>query len=418
MTDSWPPPVNSPSPQTILHLDLDAFFCAVEEVRNPDLRGLAFAVGGQPGERGVVSSCSYAARRFGIRSGMPMARALRLHPRLQVISGRHGIYGEYSEKVMERLRNVTPGFEQISIDEAFLDITGLREAPALLGRRLQSEIQEELELPSSVGIAANKLVAKIATEVGKKAGSRDRPPYGFTIVPHGEERGFLAPLPMEMLWGVGPKTSNRLTALGIRTIGDIARWPEASLVDAFGDYGRELARRARGEDDRMVVTERAAKSISQETTFVRDIRDDHELERTLRHLAAEVAGYLRRDHLAGGTVRLKLRWPDFTTLTRQVTLPQRTDDETDIAGTALKLLRSVRKPGQAVRLIGVGVSGLGFPVRQLELWNKSGERTRALTTAIDTLRDRYGDQVIHRGDGGEERLPKSGQTPNPIRGIR
>lgn len=385
--------------QTILHVDLDAFFCAVEELRHPELHGRAFAVGGRPGERGVVSSCSYSARRFGVRSGMPMAQALRLHPRLEVVTGRHGIYAEMSEKVMERLRNVTPGFEQISIDEAFLDITGLREAPAILARRLQSEIRDHLGLPSSIGIASNKLVAKIATEVGKKAGPGDSPPFGLTIVPRGEERAFLAPLPMDMLWGVGPKTARRLATMGMRTIGDIAKWPEASLLATFGEYGRELGHRARGEDERMVVTQREAKSMSQETTFARDVRDDHELERTLRRLAGEVATYLRRDHLAGATVRLKLRWPDFTTLTRQTTLPQRTDDETEIARTAIQLMRTVRRPGQAVRLIGVGLTGLGYPVRQLEFWDDVTDRNRALAAAIDSLRDKYGNQVIHRGDG-------------------
>lgn len=384
--------------QTILHLDLDAFFCAVEELRQPELRGQAFAVGGRPGERGVVSSCSYAARRFGIRSGMATAQAIRLHRGLKVVPGRHGVYGEMSDQVMERLRAITPGFEQISIDEAFLDITGLRESPVGLGRRLQASIRDELGLPSSIGIASNKLVAKIATEVGKKAGRGDQPPFGLIMVPLGEERGFLAPLPMEILWGVGPKTARKLAALGMRTIGDIAGWPESGLVAMFGEYGAELARRARGEDDRMVVTEHEAKSMSQETTFARDVRDDHALERTVRQLASDVAGYLRGSHLAGSTIRLKLRWPDFTTLTRQTTLTQRTDDDRDIAETALRLLRSVRKPGQAVRLIGVGVSGLGYPMRQLELWDEGKEKTRRLTAALDLLRDKYGDRVIRRGE--------------------
>jgi DNA polymerase-4 len=404
MTDFPLPREESGPPQTILHLDLDAFFCAVEELTQPALRGKPFAVGGRPGERGVVSSCSYAARRFGIRSGMPMAQAVRLYPQLLVVSGRHSAYGDMSEQVMQRLRNVSPGFEQISIDEAFLDIGGMLEPPAILARKLQRDIRDELGLPSSIGIASNKLVAKIATEVGKKAAAGDRPPFGLTIVPRGEERGFLAPLPMEMLWGVGPKTGRKLANLGIRTIGDIAGWPESSLVAAFGDYGRELARRARGEDDRMVVTEHEAKSMSQEITFARDVRDDRELEKTLRRLAGEVAGYLRHAGLAGATVRLKLRWPDFTTLTRQSTLPQRTDDEVEIAQIALSLLKSVRRSGQAVRLIGVGVSGLGYPVRQLEFWDAGTERNRRLAAALDSLREKYGDQVIHRGEDGQHRL--------------
>lgn len=385
-------------PQTILHLDLDAFFCSVEEILQPALQGVPFAVGGRPGERGVVSSCSYAARRFGIRSGMPMAQAVRMCPGIKIVSGRHGTYGDMSERVMERLRNLAPSFEQVSIDEAFLDITGLSPPPERLARTLQTSIRDDLGLPSSIGIASNRLVAKIATEVGKKAGRGDRPPFGLTIVPRGEERSFLAPLPMEMLWGVGPKTARKLAALGMRTIGDIAVWPESHLIDTFGEYGRELARRARGEDDRMVVGEHEAKSMSQERTFARDVRDDRALERTLRRLAADVAGYLRRSNLAASTIRLKLRWPNFTTLTRQTTLPQRTDDEAEIAETALRLLKSVRTSGQAVRLIGVAVSGLGAPLRQLPLWDTGSERHRRLTAAIDGLRDKYGDGVIHRGD--------------------
>jgi DNA polymerase-4 len=200
-----------------------------------------------------------------------------------------------------------------------------------------------------------------------------------------------------MLWGVGPKTETRLAELGIRTIGDIAGWPESSLVQRFGQYGKELARRARGQDERMVVAQHEAKSISQERTFARDVHDDRELERKLRQLATEVAAYLRRDDLAGATIRVKVRWPDFRTLTRQTTLPQRTDDEREIADAAVDLLRSVRKTGQAVRLIGVAVAGLGNPVRQLELWDAGAERARRLTAAIDTLRDKFGKHVVHRG---------------------
>ncbi|MEW6405241.1 MAG: DNA polymerase IV, partial [Chloroflexota bacterium] len=200
-------------PRVIMHLDLDAFYCAVEEIYNPNLRGKPFAVGGKPNERGVVSSCSYAARRKGVRSAMPMARALRLCPNLIIVPGRHGLYEEASEQVMEKLRNLTPLVEQISIDEAFLDISGTSTAPARIARDLQAAIKNELQLPSSIGIASNKLVAKIATEVGKKSGKGDGPPFGLTIVPAGEEAAFLAPLPADMLWGVGPKTGAKLAEL-------------------------------------------------------------------------------------------------------------------------------------------------------------------------------------------------------------
>ncbi len=381
----------------ILHIDLDAFFCAVEETNNPGLRGKAFAVGGKPGERGVIASCSYAARQFGIRSAMPMARALRLYPNLIIISSRHRAYDEVSKQVMTRLHTLTSLVEQISIDEAFLDISGLHGSPEHIARGIQASIRDEMGLPSSIGIASNKLVAKIATEVGKKAGSGTSPPFGLTIVPAGEEAAFVAPLPADMLWGVGPKTSVRLTELGIRTIGDIAKWPESEMIRLFGENGRELARHARGQDDRPIVTEHETKSISQETTFTRDVRDDKELEKTLHDQSVQVARRLRESNLTAATIKLKIRWPDFTTLSRQTTLSHSTDQAQEIDKVALGLLNTVRRPGQAVRLIGVGVSGLTLPIRQLALWDTGSEKSRRLQEAIDELRDKYGDKVIHKG---------------------
>jgi len=385
-------------PRIILHLDLDAFFCAVEETRDPSLRGKAFAVGGKPDERGVVASCSYAARMFGVRSAMPMVRAIRLCPQLIIVSSRHRIYSEVSKQVMARLNKLTPLVEQISIDEAFLDISDINESPERLARRLQAGIRDELGLPCSIGIASNKLVAKIATEVGKKAAKSGAPPFALTIVPAGEEAAFLTPLPAEMLWGVGPKTSARLNELGIHTIGDIAKWPEGELIRLFGENGRELSRHAKGIDDRPIVTERETKSISQEETFARDVRDDKSLEKTLREQAAEVARQLRNNNLAGTTIKLKLRWPDFTTLTRQSTLSQPTDQGEEISKVALDLMKAVRKSGQPVRLIGVGVSGLGPPIHQLSLWDSGSEKSRRLQEAVDALKEKYGDKVIHRGE--------------------
>lgn len=381
----------------ILHLDLDAFFCAVEETRDPSLRGKAFAVGGKPDERGVVASCSYAARMLGVRSALPMARALRLCPQLIIVSSRHRIYGEVSKQVMARLNKLTPLVEQISIDEAFLDISDIHESPERLARRLQAGIRDELNLPCSIGIASNKLVAKIATEVGKKAAQGGSPPFALTIVPAGEEAAFLASLPAEMLWGVGPKTAARLNELGIHTMGDIAKWPESEMIRLFGENGRELSRHAKGLDDRPIVTERETKSISQEETFVRDVRDDKSLEKTLKEQAAEVARQLRSNNLAGTTIKLKIRWPDFTTLTRQMTLSQATDQGEEINRVVLDLMRAVRKSGQAVRLIGVGVSGLGAPIRQLSLWDAGSEKSRKLQDAVDALQEKYGKEVIHRG---------------------
>jgi DNA polymerase-4 len=388
-------------PRHILHLDLDAFFCAVEENRDPALRGKPFAVGGKPTERGVVSSCSYAARRYGVRSAMPMTRALGVCPGLIIVSSRHRLYSEESKKVMERLRNLTDLVEQISIDEAFLDISDLPGSPRDIALRLQAGIRDELSLPCSIGIASNKLVAKIATEVGKGAARRELPPMALTIVPAGGEAEFLATLPVEMLWGIGPKTAARLTGLGIHTIGDIARWPEADLVRVFGENGHDMARHARGQDDRPVVTEHEIKSISQETTFPRDVREDKTIESTLNELCAKVGRRLRSNDLAGTTVKLKIRWPDFTTLTRQTTLPGPTDQDALIASTALSLLKKTRRPGQAVRLIGVGVSGLGAPFRQLELWETGSEKERRLQQVVDELQQKYGQGAITRGKGGK-----------------
>ena len=383
--------------RTILHLDLDAFFCAVEELHNPSLSGKPFAVGGRPEERGVVASCSYAARRFGVHSAMPMSRALRLCPELIIISHHHGDYGNMSEKVMERLYDLSPLVEQISIDEAFVDISDLREDAMTVARRVQSRINDELGLPCSIGIAKNKLLAKIATEVGKKSARKGEPPNAVTIVPPGSEASFLNPLPVDMLWGVGPKTAAKLVQYGIKTIGELARRPPADLMRWFGENGLDLSRHARGLDDSLVVTEHEVKSISQETTFIQDVSDDKALAATLRELSSQVGRRLRQAGIAGTTVRIKLRWPDFTTLTRQVTLAQPTDQDEEVYATALSLLNKVRARGKAVRLIGVGVSGLGPPLRQLELWGSETEKSRKLQAVLDKLQAKFGKKVIRRG---------------------
>ncbi|MDP2777642.1 MAG: DNA polymerase IV [Anaerolineales bacterium] len=385
--------------RTILHLDLDAFYCSVEEIQNPDLRGKPFAVGGQPNERGVVASCSYAARAVGVRSAMPMSRAIHLCRNLIIVPGRHRLYSEYSEKVMNKLRDLTPFVEQISIDEAFLDISDIRKTPARLALDLQTAIKNELHLPSSIGIASNKLVAKIATEIGKKSNKKNNePPFGLTIVPAGDEAKFLAPLPADMLWGVGPKTSARLSEVGVHTIGDISRWPERELLNLFGENGRDLWQHAQGIDNRPIVTEYETKSVSQEKTFNVDVRDEKTLEKTLRELSMQVGRQLRKNDLAGKTVKLKIRWSDFTTITRQVTLPTSTNNDDEISRTAIKLMKTVRKPNQAVRLIGVGASGLGAPVRQLSLWDAGSEKSRKLQEVVDQLQEKYGRNVIHKGD--------------------
>jgi DNA polymerase-4 len=258
-------------------------------------------------------------------------------------------------------------------------------------------VNDELSLPCSLGVASNKLVAKIATEVGKKTARKGQPPNAITIVPPGTEATFLEPLPANMLWGVGPKTEARLVEVGIKTIGDIARTPEADLVRRFGENGRDLRRRASGVDNNPISSSHEVKSVSQEITFARDVSDDRQLANTLRELSAEVGRRLRQAGIAGTTVRIKLRWPDFTTLTRQVSLSQPTDQDEEIYRLALELLGKVRARGKAVRLIGVGVSGLCPPLRQLELWGADSEKSRRLQEALDTVRARYGDKSIRRG---------------------
>jgi len=389
-------------PRKILHLDLDAFFCAVEEQRNPSLRGKPFAVGGMPGERGVISSASYPARRCGVRSAMPTSRALNLCPQLIVVASRHEVYREVSARVMQHMANLTPLVEQISIDEAFMDVSDLPQPGVEIARKLQAEIREQLGLPCSIGIATNKLVAKTATDIGKANHRSEGPPNAILEVPPGQEAAFMAPLPIQALWGIGPKTAEFLKTFGVRTIGDLPRLPEAQLAHHFGKNGPELAMRARGIDNRPVEVFHAAKSISQEVTFERDIRERKQLERTLRSLAEGVGYRLRQDKLAGSTIRIKLRWADFTTLTRQVTLDRPTDQDGIIFEAAAALFETAWPPGRPVRLLGVGVSSLGPRLRQLSLWDNSTEKEHRLLEALDDLRQRYGDQIILRGSELED----------------
>jgi DNA polymerase IV len=357
----------------ILHLDLDAFFCSVEELEDPVLVGRAFAVGGRPGERGVIASCSYPARRKGVHSAMPTAQALKLCPGLILRPTRHSIYSQVSRQVMQRLHELTPWVEQVSIDEAFLDVSGLAEDPETLARGLQKRIRDELSLPCSLGVAANKLVAKIANDVGKSAVVKAAdypggPPNAITVVPPGEEAAFLAPLEVQALWGVGPKTADRLRELGVHTIGDLAALPAGELASRFGKNGADLAQRARGIDDRPIVTEHEVKSVSQETTFARDLANEAALYQTLNQLAEGVARDLHKEGLCCQTVKIKIRWPDFKVITRQITLPRPTDAEKDIREAAAFLFGRTWKKGHPVRLLGVGASSLGPPSPQLGLW--------------------------------------------------
>jgi len=388
--------------RTILHFDLDAFFCSVESLRNPSLEGKAFVVGGTAEGRGVVSSASYAAREFGIRSAMPTAQALRKAPDLIVISPQHEIYSKHSQEIMSFIRDSAPVVEQLSIDEAFLDVSDDPRTGLEAARFLQREVLERFKLPTSWGVASNKLVAKIATEVGK--------PKGIIVVPPGQEASFLAPLPVRMLWGVGPKTMDRLAESGINSIGGLANMSSLALNKTLGDFGLELASRACGEDDRPVIEGRDPKSMSAERTFSADISDWDMLRPVILRLSETVGRRLRKAGLAGHTIRIKVRWPDFTTKTRQVRLEQPTDRERIIFDESCKLFRDLWMKGQAVRLLGVGVSDLHEPIRQLDLFDRKWDRDEELQQAIDSIRERYGPDSLRRAGGlRKQKLPERGE---------
>jgi len=348
--------------RAIVHLDMDAFYAAVEVLERPELAGKPVVVGGRPEERGVVAAASYPARAFGVHSAMPMARALALCPQAVVLPPRHHLYHEYSRRVMEMLHQASPVVEQLSIDEAYLDLTEQAtpwEAAIEVARQLQGRVRNEVGLSASLGVATNKLVAKVAS-------ARDKP-GGLTVVRPGEEAAFLAPLPVHVLWGVGPVTAQRLAEMGVATVGDLVQVPEEELEARFGRRGVELAHQARGIDERPVVTEYARKSLSQETTFVRDLRDAEPLRRQLWQLSQGVGQQLKEEGLAARTVAIKLRYADFTTLTRQMRLAVPTDDERVIYRAAAVLLRRAWQRGRPVRLLGVAGRDLSAPPGQLPL---------------------------------------------------
>ena len=380
----------------ILHLDLDAFFCSVEELLDPSLEGKPFAVGGNPQGRGVVSSCSYIARKFGVHSAMPMARALSLCPELIVFHHRHGLYSEYSNKVMDILRSYTPLFQQVSIDEAFLDVSDLPKPAGVIAREIQERVDREVHLPCSLGVATNKLVAKVANDFGKSQVKSGQAPRQITIVPPGEEAAFLAPLEVQALWGIGPKTSQKLHGQGIHTIGQLAALSIAELEANFGNNALEIHARALGIDPSPVHSEREVKSVSNEVTFTKDTTDSEVLRQTLRALADKVGYRLRQAGLAGSVVQIKLRYSNFETLTRQTALPQPTNLDDEIYAAAEKLFEANIIPMRAVRLIGIGVSRLTPPYRQLSLWNDNQDEKEKLANAIDQLKEKYGQDVIKR----------------------
>jgi DNA polymerase-4 len=371
----------------ILHLDLDAFFCAVEELKNPSLAGKAFAVGGKPDHRGVISSCSYPARKCGVHSAMPTGQALRQCPKLILVSSSFGEYSAKSQAVMNILNQLTGLVEQISIDEAFLDVTDLPEDGETIARKLQADVAAITGLPCSIGVASNKLVAK-----------GDTYPRAILVVPPGFEAQFLAPLPTKAMWGVGPKMEASLTEAGIRTIGEITEHTKVELECLFGKYGSELYDRARGIDERPISLEREAKSVSQETTFSKDTADLALLRQTMKDLSTQVGYRLRQEEVSARVIRLKIRWSDFSTHSRQVSLPQATDQDGVIYSTAEGLFKRIWEPGKPVRLLGVGGSDLIETSRQMSLWETPTEKEHRLLLALDELREKYGKKAVRRGN--------------------
>jgi DNA polymerase IV len=375
---------------TILHVDLDAFFAAVEQRDHPELRGKPVVVGGGgPNDRGVVSAASYEARRFGIRSAMPLRTAAALCPDVIFVPVNGHRYSEASRQVMAILAQYTPQLEQISIDEAFLDLTG---SDQLLGggqraaQMIKQQISAELGLTASVGVAANRLVAKIASDLRK--------PDGLVVVPAGEEAAFLAPLSIERLWGVGPSTRRALADYGVQTIGDLACLPDDLLRRRFGRHGPELAARARGVGETEVGGREQAKSVSQEHTFDVDTADRETIERTLLALSEGVGGRLRKHGLLCATVAVKIRDSSFTTISRQQTLADPTDLTDVIWRTCLALTRR-EVHGTRVRLLGVAASGL-TDRQQLSLFEVPDTRRRRATDAADAIRRRFGPRAIRR----------------------
>lgn len=394
--------------RAILHMDLDAFFASVEQLDHPDWRGKPVIVGGDAHRRGVVATCSYEARVYGVRSAMSSARAKHLCPHAIWTRGSFERYREMSAKVREILADESPLVQPVSIDEAYLDVTPGRhtaEHPVAIAKRIRARVAE-LGITCSVGISASKSVAKIASDHHK--------PDGLTVVCPGTEAAFLAPMPVRAMPGIGPRTAERLTALGITTLGELAAVDDVTAVQLLGSHGVGLVARARGHDARDVHANEAAKSISNERTFATDVRTPQEVDDALAGLAAKVGQRLRRKGVAGRTVTVKLRFSDFTTKTVRRTLPTATDDEAVFGPVVRELLRSAWSPGIGLRLLGVGVSGFDERAEQLGLFgqdtadisaqdaaapksSRSAETRAQLVRGIDAVREKFGDAALRRG---------------------
>jgi DNA polymerase-4 len=381
----------------ILHCDMDAFYASVEERDRPELVGKPVIVGGSPEKRGVVAAANYVARKFGVHSAMPSATAHRLCPQGIYLPPRIGYYAEVSRQIRDIFERFTPLMEPLSLDEAFLDVTGTEHlfgTAVEIGRQIKRAICEEVRLVVSVGVAPNKFLAKIASDLEK--------PDALVVVEPNKVQEFLDPLPVERLWGVGKQSSKVFQRLGIHTIGQLRQWPLDALQSRFGSSGEHLWNLAHGRDDRAVVPEREAKSISNETTFERDIANVDVLRAWLVDLTEQVGWRLRRHGLRGRTVHLKVRFADFSTITRSCTLPEPTDITDELRRVADEMLCKRLPPDHLpVRLLGMGVSGLD-DTGQVQGMLFDGEQ-RARQSQVDNVADqikaRFGAAAIRRGSG-------------------
>jgi len=382
--------------RTILHVDMDAFFAAVEQRDHPEYRGKPVIVGSDPkgGKgRGIVATCSYEARRFGVHSAQPISQAWRLCPQGIYVRGDMAKYVRVSGRLIGLFLEFSDLVEQVSIDEAFVDATGSRElygAGVEIARRIKARIREVLQLTASVGVAANKFVAKVASDLKK--------PDGLVVVEPGTEREFLAPLEIRRLWGVGPKTEAFLRNMSIRRIGQLAELAQNEVGEWLGKNGEQLWLLARGVDERPVSPEEGYKSIGHETTFEKDTADARTLHDTLLELAERVAQRLRSNHARARTVTVKLRRADFSTFTRRTTLESAVDTAEKLFPPALRLMHSLFREGDLIRLIGIYGSNLhlGTAPEQLSLFDQSDDRERRLATAMDEVVRRYGEGSITR----------------------
>jgi DNA polymerase-4 len=346
----------------ILHCDMDCFFAAVHMRDDPALRGRPVVVGGDPEGRGVVAAASYEARLFGVRSAMPARTARHRCPEAVFLTPDFGRYKKESERILEIFRRFTPTIQPLSLDEAFLDVTetvGGAGSATAIAKAIRSTVQAERGLVVSVGVAPNKLVAKIASDHDK--------PDGLTVVRPERVETFLAPLPVRRLHGVGPSSEARLHRLGVHTVADLRALPLEELEVRFGSWGRSLWESARGIDHRPVKTTRTRKSLSSEHTFRSDLRTAEEIDEALKAIARDVAGSLARRNLAGRTITLKVRYPDFTTPTRARTLNRPVNDEATLVEVARSLLTRTEAHRRSVRLLGLGVSGFDGPTEESQL---------------------------------------------------